>query len=302
MNHDHLHTFIIVAEQRSFSEAAKILYLSQPTITSHIKSLEQSINAPLFFRSKKFVETTPAADVLYPYAKEILNLNVKAQNKIDNLMKDIHGKITVAASLTIGESIMPKLLYNFKIKYPNVDIFTEITNSQQIVESIKKRVLDFGLIEADLHEPGLVKTPFMMDELQLVTKKNFFQSKKSSVTIEDLKDIPMVLREQGSGTRSVLDHYLYKHGMSPEDLNIVLDLASTESVKTAVEAGLGASILSKHAIRKEIQLGMFSVIPIEYMTLKRNFYIVHSKGVELPLIIEKFIEMVHSSTYYNFSS
>src|SRR5699024_8896935 len=103
MNHDHLHTFIIVVEQKSFSEDAKILYLSQPNITSHIKSLEQSVNASLFIRTKKYVETTPAADVLYPYAKDILNMNIKAQNEIDSLMDDIHGKIIVAASLTIGE-------------------------------------------------------------------------------------------------------------------------------------------------------------------------------------------------------
>src|SRR5699024_238534 len=122
--------------------------------------------------------------------------------------------------------------------------------------------------------------------LQLVTKKGFFPHDKKSVTVEELKKIPLVLREQGSGTRTVLNHYLYKHGLTPENLNIVLDLASTESVKTAVEAGLGVSILSKHAIRKEIQLGMFSVIPIEFMTLKRNFYIVHNKGTQLPLIIE----------------
>ncbi|SDI40665.1 selenium metabolism-associated LysR family transcriptional regulator [Natribacillus halophilus] len=298
MNHDHLETFMTVADQKSFSEAARILYLSQPTITSHIKALESTVKAPLFVRTKKYVELTPAAKTLYPYVKNILDMQVRAQNEIDQLMRELHGKLIVASSLTIGESILPSLLFDFKTKHPQVELYTEIINSQQIVELIKNNELEFGLIEAELDEPLLDMEPFMSDELLLVTRKDYFSSDKNIISIDDFRSIPLVLREKGSGTRTVIHQYLAHNGISPHDLNVVLELGSTESVKAAVEAGLGVSILSKHAIRKELDLCLFETYPINSIELSRHFYIVYKKNKTLSLISEKFSHLIYENSEY----
>ncbi|QQK77788.1 LysR family transcriptional regulator [Salicibibacter cibarius] len=299
MNHDHLETFIVVVEQKSFSEAARILYLSQPTVTSHIQALENAINANLFERTKKHVEATPAANLLYPYAKNILDTQVRAQNEIDQLMGELHGKLVIASSLTIGESILPSLLYEFKMKYPKVELNTEIINSQHIVELIRNSELEIGLIEAWLDEPLLHMEPFMSDELLLVAKKDFFTNSKKIITVEELCSTPLVLRERGSGTRSVLHQYLGKMGVSSEDLNVVLELGSTESVKAAVEAGLGVSIISKHAIEKELSLDLFETYPIKNVELSRHFYIAYKKRKTLSLISEEFLHLLRNNEHFS---
>ncbi|SDI02240.1 selenium metabolism-associated LysR family transcriptional regulator [Alteribacillus bidgolensis] len=299
MNHDHLKTFLTVADQKSFSEAARILYLSQPTITSQIKALESAINATLFVRTKKYVELTQAAKTLYPYAKEILNTQIQAQNDIHQLLGELHGKLIVASSLTIGENILPSLLYEFKTKYPRVELDTEIINSQYIAEMVKNEELEIGLIEAELEEPVLEMEPFMSDELLLVARKGYFTELKQMITIEELSTTPIVLREKGSGTRTVVHQHLKNNGISPEDLNIVLELGSTEAVKTAVEAGLGVSILSKHAIRKELSLGLFETFPIQGVELTRCFYFIYKKNQTLSLVSEKFLALIREKNECN---
>ncbi|MBB5172586.1 selenium metabolism-associated LysR family transcriptional regulator [Texcoconibacillus texcoconensis] len=292
MNHEHLKTFVTVANHKSFSEAARILFLSQPTITSQIKSLERSLNTSLFNRTSKYVEMTPAAKILYSYAQEILDLQVKAQNEIDELLEDLHGKLIVASSLTIGEHLLPMFLYDFKKKYPKVDLSTDITNSQHIVDMVKSDELEIGLIEAALDDPLLHVVPFMSDELVLVAYRDFFSSDRQEVKLTELRSLPIVLRERGSGTRTVAHQHLGEHDVHPDSLNVVLELGSTESVKTAVEAGLGVSILSKSAIRKELDAGLFKTYPIENVELKRSFYVVYKKKKTLSLISQKFTSLI----------
>lgn len=298
MNHDHLRTFLIVADQKSFSKAARILYLSQPTITSHIKALENHLNASLFIRTRQFVELTQAGNILYPYAKNILNTIVKVQNEIEELMGEIHGKLKIASSLTIGESILPSLLYKFKTQYPRVKLETEIINSKNIVEMVKNEELEIGLIEAELNEPTIEMEPFMSDELVLVARKGFFTMEQKHIGLEDLKSTPIILREKGSGTRTVINQCLEKSGLNPEELSVVLELGSTESVKAAVEAGLGFSILSKHSIRKELSLEIFETYRIENVELNRDFYMAYKKKRQLSLISELFIKLIKNSNNY----
>ncbi|WP_083910799.1 selenium metabolism-associated LysR family transcriptional regulator [Salsuginibacillus kocurii] len=297
MNNDQLHSFITVAQKKSFSEAARILYVSQPTITSQIKALESELNTSLFIRTKKSVEVTPAGEMLLEYAQQILDLQVQAKNKLASLEDELQGTLFVASSLTIGESVLPMLLHNFKSRFSYVNLKTDITNSQHIVNMIKNGELEIGLIEAELREPALNIEPFMDDELVLFSHCNYFSEDRDAILLKELTSVPIVMREEGSGTRTVIQNHLKELGIPPEKLNIVLELGSTESVKTAVESGIGVSILSKSAIRKELNANIFQTFPIEDVTLGRQFYLVYKKNKTLSLISQSFFDIVMENKF-----
>ncbi|ARK29780.1 selenium metabolism-associated LysR family transcriptional regulator [Halalkalibacter krulwichiae] len=292
MNYEQLKTFVTVAEKKNFSESAKALYLSQPTITSHIKSLERQLNTSLFERTTKQVELTPAANILNKYAKEIIKLSESAEKEISKLLGEIHGYMCLASSLTIGEHILPQLLGEFKEHFPLVDMKVEITNTEKILGKIKNHVIDIGMIEAPIEDPDLILEPFMEDELVLITRSDFFPEEKVDITLEELVTLPFVLREKGSGTRAVMHQHLTKNGLKPDELNIVLELGSTESVKVAVEAGIGTSIISKSSIKKELQLKSLKAYPIRDLILSRFFYLVYHRDSVLKAPTEAFMNVV----------
>ncbi|WP_085506084.1 selenium metabolism-associated LysR family transcriptional regulator [Thalassobacillus devorans] len=289
MNYEKLQTFITVAEKKSFSEAAKILYLSQPTITSQIKSLEKDLNTSLFDRTTKQVQLTAAAHVLYRYAKEIIKVSDTAKKEILSMSEQVHGDLEVACSLTIGENILPPILREFKAAYPFIQMRVNITNSASIIKKVKDHVLDIGLIEAPMEDPNLYIQPFMEDELVLVAPPDYFAEETKGIMLSEIASLPLVLRERGSGTRTVMNEYLQANNINPEQLKIEFELGSNEAVIAAVEAGLGLSILSKSAIKKELQFGLLQLITIEEITFKRNFYIVYHQEAVLKATTDVFL-------------
>ncbi|PSL46908.1 LysR family transcriptional regulator [Salsuginibacillus halophilus] len=297
MNNDQLQAFTQVARTKSFSEAGRALFVSQPTITSQIKSLEEELGAPLFHRTKKFVQITPAGEKFLTYAQQMLDLQMQAKNEIGALNGELQGTLAVASSLTIGESILPALLHDFKKAHPYINLKTEITNSQHIVEMIQRGEFEIGLIEADLQVPDLQSEAFMSDELVLFAAPHVLKDSEAELDLETLKEIPLVMREEGSGTRSVFESRLEAHGWTKQDLNIELELGSTESVKAAVEAGMGAAILSKSAVRKELELGLIQTYRIKDLNLKRNFYIVRKKDRALQLVSEMFYKTIMAGKF-----
>lgn len=251
MNYERLKTFVAVAEKKSFSEAAKVLFVSQPTITSQIKALEEELHTKLFERTTKRVEMTEAALILIKYAREIIRLSDAAQEKIQEIGSNIHGDLEIGCSFTIGEYILPTFLKRFKDNFPMVQIRADISNSDTIISCIKNHSVDVGLIETPIDDPQITLEPFLTDELLLIAAPDFLKENDGKVSAEHLKKIPLIMREKGSGTRAVVNHYLQMAGILESELNIVMELGSTESVKAAVEAGLGVSIISKATILKE---------------------------------------------------
>jgi len=292
MNFDQLRTFVTVVEKKNFSETAKLLFLSQPTITSQIKTLESQLNTALFVRTTKQVELTSSAKVLYKYAKEIINLVDSAEKDISALLGEVHGPLNIASSLTIGENVLPQLLRSFKENYPLIELSIDITNTEQIIRKVKDNVLDIGLIEAPIEDSSLVLEPFMEDELILIASPDFFESDKIDISMRELVDLPLVLREKGSGTRTVMVQSLKKYGFNPSNLNIVLEIGSTEAIKLAVESGLGISIISKNAIKKELKLNSLKAFPVREIPFIRSFYIVYAKGKILKSQAEVFLNLI----------
>ncbi len=285
-----------VAEKNSFSEAGKILFVTQPTITSQIKALEEELHTKLFERTTKKVKMTQSAVVLYKYAKEIIRLSDSAQKEILKIEDTVHGDLNMGCSLTIGEYILPKYLKSFKDIYPLIPMTVEISNSNNIITRIKDQLIDVGLIETLIDDPEIMVEPFLEDELILIASPNYFSDNEINISIDQLKYTPLIVREKGSGTRAVLEQYLNKTGLSMDELNIVMELGSTEAIKAAVESGLGVSIVSRNAIIKEQQLQLLAAYSMKDISFYRYFYIAFRKDQVLKSTTELFIDELRKMT------
>ncbi len=289
MNYERLITFIAVAEKKSFSEAAKKLFVTQPTITSQIKALEEELNTKLFERTTKKVKMTQSASILLKYAKDIIKLSDSAQKEILKIEESTHGELCIGCSLTIGEYILPEFLKTFKDKYPLIQMRVDISNSNKIVSDIKDQLIDVGLIETPIDDPHIMIEPILEDEMCLIAPPNYFSEMEMKISIDQLKNIPLIVREEGSGTRAVVNHYLQQAGIPIDELNIVMELGSTEAIKAVVESGLGVSIISKNAIKKEQKLQLLTAYAMKDISFYRYFYIAFRKEQILSSTTELFI-------------
>lgn len=290
MNYERLKTFIAVAEKNSFSEAAKMLYVTQPTITSQIKSLEEELGTKLFERTTKKVEITQSAKILLKYARQIVQMNDSARKEITQMESVTYGELGMGCSLTIGEYILPEFLKQFKEEYPLIQIQVKIANSHQVISSIKDQFIDVGLIETPIEDNQIHLEPFLEDEIVLIAAPDYFSGDEPQITLEKVQQSPLIFREEGSGTRSVVNDYMEKAGLSEDDLQIAMELGSTEAIKAVVESGLGVSFISKNAIKKEEELGLLKAYAIKNMKLKRYFYIAYREDHVLKSTTEIFLE------------
>ncbi|MEW9502186.1 selenium metabolism-associated LysR family transcriptional regulator [Jeotgalibacillus marinus] len=305
MNFEHLNVFYVVAQGKSFSETAKILHLSQPSISIQIQQLENSLNTKLFERTTKRISLTPSGKLLYKHADKILNLIHETKKDIALLSESIHGDLIIGASLTIGGYILPYILGKYKKEFPNVNIILKLDNSDQVMEKLANKEIHLGFVESLKKYPTVQQIPFMEDELVIITpnKRDHLLANGSAViTVDELFSLPMIMREQGSGTRQVIEEILLKHHLDPAKLNIILELENTESIKSAVESGMGISIISKAAIKKELQLGLLSEMSIQGIHLKREFSFIYNEET-LTLPSESFLSnfqqyyQIQQSTY-----
>ncbi|MFZ5646197.1 MAG: selenium metabolism-associated LysR family transcriptional regulator [Bacillota bacterium] len=269
-----LYIFITVAEKKNFSRAGEFLNMTQPAISQHIHSLEEYYGAKLFERSSKKVDLTQAGMVLYKYAQEILSLHKVAKRAVADLVDMVTGKLTIGASLTIGEYVLPKLLANFAKKYPDVDLSVRVGNTELIHELTREGTIDVGLIEGVVEDSQLQVKAFLQDELVLVAPSLHPLAKRTYVTGDDLKECFFVIREEGSGTRLAVEDFFEKAGFRPEK---VITLGSTQAIKEAVESGLGITILSKWSLRKELALGSLKPLRIKGLDIPRWFFLVQHK-------------------------
>lgn len=240
----------MVAVKKNFSETAKALHMSQPSVSLQIRQLEDSLSTQLFNRTTKKVYLTPSGELLFKSAKIILKQINDTKKELQHLSESIQVNLIIGASLTIGEYILPYLFGNFKQKYPNVNIVLKIYNSQQIVEKLYDGEINLGFIESMISYPEFVQDTFLEDELIIISSGHT----SADISIEDLSKMPFILREEGSGTRQVIEETLRKNNLNPTKLIVVLELENTESIKSAVESGMGISILSKVAVQKELSL------------------------------------------------
>lgn len=292
LNYHQLHIFYTVAERGSFSAAAQALHMTQPAVTMQIQSLEDYFGSKLLVRSTKRIELTEAGQTLFPFARRSLELMRETETAMSRFTSMLEGRLQLGASLTIGEYVLPRILGPFGKKYPDISIALKVMNTTQIIEDIVGHQLNFGLVEAPVHHPDLVSEPVMEDELKLIVPAGHPLSYKERVQLNEVLTFPFVLREKGSGTRQVMEAELERLGIKPERLDTVMELGSTGAVKSAVEAGLGLTIISPSSIKHEQALGLLKAVDIEDAEFKRQFYSIHLKSTLLPVSAVTFLRFL----------
>lgn len=289
LNFHQLHIFYTVAEKGSFSAAAQALHMTQPAVTMQVQSLEDYFGTKLFQRSTKRIELTEAGGTLMPFAQRSIDLIRDTDSHMSKFTSQLKGRLLLGASLTIGEYILPRLLGPFGQEFPHISISMKVINTAQIMDDILNHQLNFGLIEAPVNHPDMHMEAVMSDELRLIVGKSHPLAGMKQVELEDVLQFPFVLREQGSGTRLVMEEQLKKKQIDPADLKIIMELGSTGAVKSAVEAGLGISFVSGTSVRHEVALGLIHTIPIRDVRFKRQFYSIYLKSALLSISAVTFL-------------
>lgn len=281
MNFKQLEAFLWVAELQSFTRAARQLYMSQPAISFQIKALEEDLQAPLFQRGDKKVMLTEAGRVLYPEAKKMLRHYHKIKAGLEDLKGLKTGHLMVGASTIPGEYILPLLIGGFKEKYPGIEITLKVAGSGQVGKWVREREIDLGITGVPFNSEGIECVPWLEDQMVLIVPPSHrWANLKEDLAVADLKNETMVLREQGSGTRRTLEQKLEEKNVSLDKIPYSMELGSTRAVITAVEAGLGVSIVSRCAVQEALELGRVVEVPLDGLDLTRSLYqIRHTQGM-----------------------
>lgn len=271
-----LQVFHTVARLLSFTKAAESLHMTQPAVTFQVRQLEEYFNTRLFDRTHNKISLTEAGDRVYFYAAKIFDLYGDMENEIRDLTGNIGGVVIIGASTTIAEYMLPTLLGDFKAQYEEVGIRLKVSNSEGIVSMVESNVIDLGVVEAPVSNKNLAVELCRVDQLVAVVPPGHDLTQKKTVTLAEIQAYPFIGREEGSGTRDVILEYLKKAKLEYSDLRVVMELGSSESIKGAVEAGMGITILSRATIQKELRLGILAEIPVS-PPMERPFSFVHQK-------------------------
>ncbi len=284
-----LQVFHAVAKQLSFTKAAEVLFMTQPAVTFQIKQLEEHFNSRLFDRGHGKIQLTPAGEVVLQYAERILGLSAELDTRIKELNGRVSGPLLVGASLTVAEFLLPRVLGEFKAKFPEVQSRLTVANSETIELRVAEHALDIGLIEGPGQTNGLVVEACCEDELQVVVAPGHALAELAEVTPAQLVDHAYVSREAGSGTREFADLYFKSAKIDPAGLNVVMELGSPEAIKGVVETGVGFAIMSRIAVDKEHRLGLLRTIPLK-PRLRRTMSIVYPRERFRSRLANSFIE------------
>lgn len=273
--------FRAVAEQLSFRKAAEQLYLTQPAVSLQIKALEEDLGAQLFDRSGAQVSLTPAGEVLLHYAHQSHTLLLEADAEIGAVTGHRAGELAIGASTTIAQYVLPRLLGEFRGLHPRISLRLVSGNTENIVDAIAKHRIAIGFIEGPARSRDVKTQPFLVDELVLIAPAAHQWARRDRIPCSLLTSAPLLMRERGSGTRDVIEAALERHGIKRASLQIAMELDSTEAIKSAVEAGLGAGFVSSWALAQDARLGIgFKVVNLDHLRIRRDLLIARPAGPE----------------------
>jgi DNA-binding transcriptional LysR family regulator len=271
-----LQVFHTVARLLSFTKAADSLHMTQPAVTFQVRQLEEYFNTRLFDRTHNRISLTEAGKRVYEHADKIFELYREMDNAVRELTGEISGVLALGASTTIAEYMLPALLGDFKHQYPNVTLRLKISNTDGVVSMVENNTIDLAVVEAPVSNKNLAVESCCMDELMLVVPPKHPLARARTLQAADLRGLPFICREEGSGTLEVICDYLGNAGLSLSDMEMVMELGSPEAVKGAVEAGMGVSLVSRVTVHKELALGTLVAVPLD-PPITRPFSFVHQK-------------------------
>ncbi len=279
-----LHIFCKVVELRSFSKAGSSVYLSQPTVSSHIKDLEDHFECKLIDRLGREVAPTKAGELLYGYAAKMMALKENAERALAEFQGLVRGHLTIGGSTIPGGYILPPLLGKFKQAYPQVTVTLIESDTAGIIQDTMEGRVELGIVGAKAREIQLVQEKVMDDKMYLIVPKGHKWAAAGHVKLEELIKEPFIMREPGSGTRKSIEQVLDKSGHWSGQLNVVAEMGSTEAVRQAIKAGVGVSILSECAVGDELAAGTLKKVGINGISFQRAFYlIIHKHRTQSPL-------------------
>lgn len=292
---DHkLKVFCTVAETKSFSKTSEIIHLTQPAVSLQIQALEEMYETKLFDRSSSKVTLTPAGEVLYKYAKDILALYVSVEKVIGEMTGLVKGSITIGAGSTIGNYLLPSVISDFRRAHPKIKVNLFVANMQRVIELLNAGNISLGLVEGDVKRQKMVVEKLISDELLVIVPTHHPWSKRKDVSIAELIDEPFILREAGSGTRQTIEKFFARHGITPKNMKVSMVLGSTQAIKEAVENGLGVSIISRWSARKELRFGTLHTLNFKEEKMVRNFSLLTHRNSVSSHATEEFLSYLKS--------
>ena len=271
-----LQVFSTVARLLSFTKAADVLHMTQPAVTFQIRQLEEYFNTRLFDRTHNRITLTVAGELVKSYADRIIAQYGEMDNEVRKLTGDVLGPLVIGASTTIGQYVIPRVLGDYQAKFPEVTMRLYVTNTLGVIHMVENNEIDIGIVEGPINNKNLVTEVCWQDELLLVTPPDHALTGPEPVRPDEIMRYPFISREEGSGTRQVISEYLTENKLSFSDMILAMEFGSSESIKSAVAAGLGISILSIATLDKELRLGLLEKTSLT-PPLKRPFTIVYQK-------------------------
>ncbi len=289
-----LEVFCKIVDLKSFSKAAEAVYLTQPTVSEHIRQLEELFGEKLLDRLGREVLPTPAGELLYRYAIRLTKLRDETIQAMRQFGGNLTGDLTIGASTIPGAYILPKRIESFQARHPSIRLRLKISDTSKTVHDVLAGDLEVGIIGARSKNPGLESEEIFSDQLTLVVPPKHPWAQIGKVSLEDLPSQPFILREEGSGSRMVMNEELIRHGFSPSALMSVAEIDSSEAVRQAVKAGLGIAILSSLAVAEDLDNHSLVQVEIEGVRILRPFYLVQRKNRQLSPLVQAFIKHLHS--------
>jgi LysR family transcriptional regulator, transcriptional activator of the cysJI operon len=291
MNIHQVNIFNIAARTLSITKTAKKMHLSQPSVSIQIKDLEDALNVRLFERINRKITLTDAGKIFFEYSEKLLKLIDEMNAVMNDFSSGDVGRLLLGASSTVGIYVLPSFLGDFKEMYPKAEIALMIQNRQEAVEQCISGELDFAFMQDPPRHPDLHAEFFMKDELVIVCSPKHRWANKEHLTMKTLisEPEPIILREEGSGTRDLIEYVLKRFGI---ERKVTMELSSSEGIKRAVEANLGVAVLSKVVIENELSNKSLVCLPIKDLNTKRDFYIVRNKKRRYMQLMMKFHDFI----------
>lgn len=303
MDFHQLKVFVEVARQKSFSRAAENIFLSQPTVSAHIKTLENEVGAQLLDRSQRELQLTGAGKVLLRYATELLNIKEEALISLAEERRIISGHLEIASSSVPGSYILPELLKSFQKKHPGVTFAVMLRDTRRVQESVGDYHHDLGFVGEPVCPDGLGEIKLLQDELILIAAPAMSLPGEGTLSppavidldrgtnAEDFLALPFVMREPGSATREVFEKALERYyGPGKAAPRVIAYLESQEAIKEAVKKGLGVSVISRHAVKDELAAGLMKGCRLAGLHLKRSFYLIYHRNRVLSPLSRAFLD------------
>lgn len=284
-----LEVFCKVVELRSFTKAAEAVLLSQPTISEHIRFLEETLGEKLVDRLGREALPTPAGQILYRYAMRMLRLREEAIQAMAMYRGDLSGRLILGASTIPGTYILPKILGSFKACHPSIQLTLRISNTAEIGEAVLRGDLETGVIGSRWKDRGLSFEEICSEELVLAVFPGHPWVDRHEVGMDELYGQPFILRQRGSGTRMAMTRVLEAHGFDLSQLFVVAEVGTTEAVRQSIKARIGISILSQQALEEDIQRGSLVPISLRGIRFYRAFYVIQRKNRQLSPLCEAFL-------------